>query len=167
MCGVCRSRRFSGEKRLPGSAPHTTLSVLLLQWQGAVLRLARIKGDIPIQFNQIGESVATRIPAASMPRPVTGVRKRAGSRPMRLPASAAFLRSLSQTRPAPLPAMALQAECRVDQGNVRKGLREISYLALLLDVVLFGEQSDVVAQFQEAVKELSRVGLPSSTLPVS
>src|SRR5271170_3020258 len=31
MCGVCLSRRFSGEKRLPGGAPHTTLAVLLLQ----------------------------------------------------------------------------------------------------------------------------------------
>src|ERR1039458_8018724 len=52
---------------------------------------------------------------------------------------------------------ALQIEGRVDQCDVREGLREVSDQAFPLDVVFLREQAEIVAQSQQPLEERPRV----------
>jgi len=53
----------------------------------------------------------------------------------------------------------VEHEGGVDQGNVRKGLREIAYLALGDRIVLFCEQSQIIAQRQKPLKKFAGIAL--------
>src|SRR5580698_8220316 len=50
-----------------------------------------------------------------------------------------------------------QIECGVDQGDMREGLGEIADQTLELDIELFREQAEVVAQLEKAFEESLRI----------
>ena len=65
-------------------------------------------------------------------------------------------------RCSPGTAQAIELERCVDQGDVRQRLREVSQLPLVLGIVFFGQQPNIVAQAQQALEQLA---CASSTRP--
>src|SRR5579864_7098276 len=54
---------------------------------------------------------------------------------------------------------AAQIEGGVDQGHMRESLREIAQLSPGCRIVLFGQEADIIAQREQALEDLTRLGL--------
>src|SRR5262245_26553476 len=57
------------------------------------------------------------------------------------------------------PAATGQVACGIHQPDVGKCLRKVAHQAPCTDVVLFGQQPDVIAQIQEPLENTLRVGV--------